>query len=150
MVIYSRDNLAPYLRKLEEMCGAVGLGHFAPDSTRSGMFMGAACSKAGQTEQALLSDSLTEGSEDEENRDLDEEDRATEDMVGDWEPSPGLRASLEGAVLFRHATSRFLHVVSSEEEGSRFLCGRKITSAYQRQGGVPKVLRPICRQCCPT
>ena len=97
--------------------------------------MGAACSKAGQTEQDLLSDSLTEGSEDEENRDLGEEDRATEDMVGDWEPSPGFRASLEGAVLFRHATSRFLLVVSSEEEGSRFLCGRKITSAYQGRAG---------------
>ena len=68
VVIYGRDNLAPYLRELEEMCGAVTLGYFLPDATRSGMFSGSSRVRAEQKEQEPLSDSFSGGSEDEENR----------------------------------------------------------------------------------
>ena len=63
-------------------------------------------------------------------------------------PVPGLRESLEGKPVFKHAVTRFLHVVSSEE-GTHFRCGRRISTSYQECRELPKVLFPVCKQCCP-
>ena len=51
------------------------------------------------------------------------------------------------AVMARNETSRVLHI-SKEEQATSFICGRKITSAYEVCDAHPPVfLFPRCRQC---
>ena len=90
----------------------------------------------------------SEGSEDEEDKDPAEEEKATDEVVGPWEPVRGLHEALEGKPVFKHSVTRFLHVVASEE-GTHFRCGRRISTSYQECKGLPKVLFPVCKQCCP-
>ena len=146
-VVYGRDNVAPALRVLDAIVESVSVGKFVPDATRSGMFP----NSVRQAKQLDPEDEISlssEGSEDEEDKDPAEEERATDEVVGSWEPVPGLRESLEGKPVFKHGVTRFLHVVSSEE-GTHFRCGRRISTSYQECRGLPKVLFPVCKQCCP-
>ena len=146
-VVYGRDNVAPALRVLDTIVESVSVGKFVPDATRSGMFP----NSVRQAKQLDPEDEISlssEGSEDEEDKDPAEEERATDEVVGSWEPVPGLRESLEGKPVFKHGVTRFLHVVSSEE-GTHFRCGRRISTSYQECRGLPKVLFPVCKQCCP-
>ena len=48
--------------------------------------------------------------------------------------------------MARNGTSRVLHI-SKEEQATSFICGRKITSAYEVCDAHPPVLFPRCRQC---
>ncbi|CAE7207103.1 GIP [Symbiodinium sp. CCMP2592] len=80
--------------------------------------------------------------EDEENKDPAVEDEAVDSVVGLWEPSEGVRETLEKAPVFRHEATRFLHIVASEE-GSHFKCGRKISTSYVRCESLPKERRVI-------
>ena len=119
---------------------------FRPDCTRSGMF-----TPERPTAPEALPDDVsesTEGSEDEEHPDLEEEEQAVNELVGPWQPEPGLRERLDEAEVFRHRVSRFIHVVSSEE-GTMFRCGRAITSSYSKCDDIPQVLYPFCKQCYP-
>ena len=146
-VVYGRDNVAPALRVLDTIIEVVSVGNFSFDATRSGMFP----NSVRQAKQPVPEDEISlssEGSEDEEDKDPAEEEKAAEEVVGSWEPVPGLRESLEGKPVFKHAVTRFLHVVSSEE-GTHFRCGRRISTSYQECRGLPKVLFPVCKQCCP-
>ena len=77
------------------------------------------------------------------------EDGAADELGCPWEPEPGLRDDLQGVPIFRHKESRFLHAAASEE-GDRFRCGRNISTRYIRLAGVPRILHPFCRGCCPT
>ncbi|CAE7236545.1 unnamed protein product [Symbiodinium sp. CCMP2592] len=145
-VVYGRDNVAPALRELVSMLQSIAQGSFRPDATRSGMFISIpAPAESGDGDDISLS---SEGSQDEENKDPAAEDEAVDSVVGLWEPSEGVRETLERAPVFRHEVTRFLHIVASEE-GSHFKCGRKISASYVRCENLPKVLFPVCKQCCP-
>ena len=103
-VVYGRDNVAPALRILDTIIEAVSVGKFLPDSTRSGMFP----NSVRQAKQPVPEDEISlssEGSEDEEDKDPAEEEKAAEEVVGPWEPVPGLRESLEGKPVFKHAVT---------------------------------------------
>ena len=146
-VVYGRDNVAPALRVLDTIIASVAVAKFLPDATRSGMFP----NSARQGRQLVAEDEISlssEGSEDEEDKDPAEEEKAIDEVVGPWEPSQGLRETLEGKPVFKHAVTRFLHVVASEE-GTHFRCGRRISTSYQECKSLPKVLFPVCKQCCP-
>ncbi|CAE6964726.1 SLC24A2 [Symbiodinium natans] len=112
-VVYGRDNVAPALRQFDQILEDIAFDKFRPDCTRSGMFT----PERPAAPEALPDDVLesTEGSEDEEHPDLEEEEQAVDELVGPWQPEPGLRERLDEAEVFRHRVSRFIHVVSSEE-----------------------------------
>ncbi|CAE7384742.1 unnamed protein product [Symbiodinium sp. CCMP2592] len=148
-VIYARDSVSPALRELEEMVSAVAYRRFFPDATRSGMFAESLAARGDAHDKAEVgSDSSSDRSDDEEEPDTLEEEKVVEDSVGDFEPSGCLRESLEGKAVFRHVTTRFIHLVASEE-GTTFKCGRQITSSYLECSAIPRFLHPICRQCFP-
>ena len=149
-LVYARDNLSGPLRELGEVIGAVALDKFRPDATRSGYFPqrdgGDTDARVGLPEPDEL-DSSSSGSEDEEAPDHDEIEEACDAMVR-WEPRPGLRESLGEGPVFRHKTTRVIHLMASREEGDRFTCGRKPSTSYV-EIAIPNVLFPLCRQCCP-
>ncbi|CAE7739308.1 unnamed protein product [Symbiodinium sp. CCMP2592] len=139
-LVYARDTLSGPLRQLGSVVSAVALDHFRPDSTRSGYFP----SRKGQEdagfdpnapEQEEL-DSSSSGSEDEEAPDHDEVEKAC-DALASWE-----------GPVFKHKTTRVIHLMASSDEGDRIVCGRKPSTSYI-QTAVPNVLFPLCRQCCP-
>ncbi|CAE7619130.1 unnamed protein product [Symbiodinium sp. CCMP2592] len=150
-LVYARDTLSGPLRQLGSVVSAVALDHFRPDSTRSGYFP----SRKGREdagfdpnapEQEEL-DSSSSGSEDEEAPDHDEVEKAC-DALASWEPRPGLRDLIGEGPVFKHKTTRVIHLMASSDEGDRFVCGRKPSTSYI-QTAVPNVLFPLCRQCCP-
>ncbi|CAE7329656.1 unnamed protein product [Symbiodinium sp. CCMP2592] len=148
-VIYARDSVSPALRELEEMVSAVAYRRFFPDATRSGMFAESLAAREEAHDKAEVgSDSSSDRSDDEEEPDTLEEEKVVEDSVGEFEPSGCLRENLEGKTVFRHVTTRFIHLVASEE-GTNFKCGRQITSSYLECNATPRFLHPICRQCFP-
>ncbi|CAE7322113.1 unnamed protein product [Symbiodinium sp. CCMP2592] len=148
-VIYARDSVSPALRELEEMVSAVAYRRFFPDATRSGMFAESLAARGEAHDNAEVgSDSSSDRSDDEEEPDILEEEKVVEDSVGEFEPSGCLRENLEGKTVFRHVTTRFIHLVASEE-GTNFKCGRQITSSYLECNATPRFLHPICRQCFP-
>ena len=126
------------------MVRAVALGTFLPDASRSGYFP----ERAGRDhpDPEPLSDSSSEGSADEEFPNYDMEENAFESLE-EWEPIAGLRDRLQGVPLFRHVASRMIHICESEE-GSLLKCGRKISTSYEAVRGVPRMLHPMCKQCC--
>ena len=145
-LVYARDNLSGPLRELGNVIGAVALDKFRPDATRSGYFPlregGDADSKVDLPEPDEL-DSSSSGSEDEEAPDHDEIEDACDAMVR-WEPRQGLRESLGEGPVFRHKTTRVIHLMASREEGDRFTCGRKPSTSYV-EIATPNVLFPLCR-----
>ncbi|CAE7216573.1 unnamed protein product [Symbiodinium sp. CCMP2592] len=144
-----RDSVSPALRELEEMVSAVAYRRFFPDATRSGMFAESLAARGDAHDKAEVgSDSSSDRSDDEEEPDTLEEEKVIEDSVGDFEPSGCLRENLEGKAVFRHVTTRFIHLVASEE-GTTFKCGRQISSSYLECNAIPRFLHPICRQCFP-
>ncbi|CAE7678807.1 unnamed protein product [Symbiodinium sp. CCMP2592] len=115
-VIYARDSVSPALRELEEMVSAVAYRRFFPDATRSGMFAESLAARGDAHDKAEVgSDSSSDRSDDEEEPDTLEEEKVVEDSVGDFEPSGCLRESLEGKAVFRHVTTRFIHLVFASD-----------------------------------
>ena len=100
------------------------------------------------TRGTSLSDSSTEASADEEDADHEGEEGAM-DSLDAWEPRAGLADELAGRELFRHGISRVIHLVDSEE-GTHFVCRRVISTSYTSCARMPKILRPLCKQCFPT
>ncbi|CAE7218164.1 unnamed protein product [Symbiodinium sp. CCMP2592] len=128
-LVYARDTLSGPLRQLGSVVSAVALGHFRPDSTRSGYFP----SRKGREdagfdpnapEQEEL-DSSSSGSEDEEAPDHDEVEKAC-DALASWEPRPGLRDLIGEGPVFKHKTMRVIHLMASSDEGDRFVCGNAV------------------------
>ena len=149
-LIYGRDNMAGPVRELQGVLLQISLAKFRPDSTRSGYFVKSADKPAEPIpDDELSSESSSEATEDAEDVDHEAEDGAADELGCPWEPEPGLRADLQGVPIFRHRDSRFLHAAASEE-GDRFRCGRAISTRYTRLAGVPQILHPFCRGCCPT
>ena len=110
---------------------------FSPDATRSGLFL---------SRHDGLSDEVSEissvGSEDEDDADLFEEEKAVEDVGGRWQPND----IPDGFVYFRHLSSRCIHKTLNES-GSLFACGRSISTRYERQAERPKFFHPLCGSC---
>ena len=137
-LIYGRDNIASPLRDLERVIQEVAMKRFFPDSTRSGYI-----SKKPDEQYEELSDSSSQGSENEDQPDHSEDEQAADAMVGQFGPVP-----LEERGLFRHKISRVIHVCDSEE-GLVFKCQRKVSSSYAALSSAPLVMHPLCKQCFP-
>ena len=138
-LIYGRDNIAAPLRDLERVILEVAMKRFFPDSTRSGYI-----SKKPDEQYEELSDSSSQGSENEDQPDHSEDEQAADAMVGQFGPVP-----LEERGLFRHKISRVIHVCDSEE-GLAFKCQRKVSSSYAALSSAPLVMHPLCcKQCFP-
>ena len=90
-----------------------------------------------------MCDSSSESLVDEEFQDEGEVERATDEVVGAWEPEDF--SIFNESTYFRHAVSRVIHV-SRDDAGAELGCGRSITTAYERCPR-PKFLRPLCSQC---
>ena len=143
-LVYGRDNQAEPLRQLQKVVRAVADRSFDPDALRSGYFKDGTAPPA----EEPVSDSSTEASDDEEDVDHEDEERALDSLDG-WEPQAGLADRLAGRAVFRHGISRIIHLVESEE-GTHFSCGRGITTSYVSCGQIPKILHPLCKQCFPS
>ena len=137
MLVYSRDAMLGPLRSLCRIISQVVSGEFSPDATRSGLFL---------SRHDGLSDEVSEissvGSEDEDDADLFEEEKAVEDVGGRWQPND----IPDGFVYFRHLSSRCIHKTLNES-GSLFACGRSISTRYERQAERPKFFHPLCGSC---
>ena len=97
-VVYGRDNVAPALRVLDTIIAAVAASRFLPGATRSGMFPNSV--RQGRLPSAEDEISLSsEGSEDEEDKDPAEQEKAADEVVGAWEPVQGLREARVQAML---------------------------------------------------
>ena len=145
-IVYARDTLSGPLRQMQEVSEAVTFGRFRPDATRSGYFVSEKLARGREPQDEL--DSSSCGSDDEEAPDYAEDELAS-DALARWEPKEGLREQLLKCKVYRHRSTRFVHVVASEEEGDRFRCGRKISPVFVLLAEPPEYLFPVCRQCCP-
>ena len=141
-LIYARDSMSQPLREMNQVLNDVRSGAFNPDATRSGYFTDP--SRAPDEVQAELSSS-SEGSEDEEDPEHEQFERAQDHVM---QPFCGNidESKLAGLIYFKHPVSRVIHVVS-DESGLNFKCGREISRAYINLGGKPKILHPTCKQC---
>ena len=93
-VVCGRHNVAPVLKVLDTIVEAVAVGRFLSDYTRSGMFPN---NVSKQSSSNLRTRSLSSGrSEDEEDKDPAEEERAADDVTGPWEPIRETFAKLIG------------------------------------------------------
>ena len=137
MLVYSRDAMAGPLRSLCEIIGKVVSGEFNPDATRSGLFVPRPLG-----EDLEVSDLSSLGSEDEDDADLFEEEKAVEDVAGRWQPAD----IDDSCIYFRHSSSRCIHK-TMDEAGLQFACGRTISVRYEKQEERPKFFHPLCGMC---
>ena len=140
LLVYSRDAMAQPLRALVAIIEKVVAGSFNPDTTRSGMFAPAGAVDDGCSSSA----SSSCGSEDEDDKDLFEEEKAVEDVAGKWQP-PEHEANDE-VVFVRHLTSRCIHKLM-DEAGTHLSCGRAMSARYEVQPDRPKFFHPLCGTC---
>ena len=149
-LIYGRDNMAKPVRDMQEVLLQVALGQFDPDATRSGYFLKRGGPPGGEAipQEEVLSESSSEASEDAEGVNHEAAENAADELGRQWEPDPGLREELASVPLFRNNETRFIHAAASEE-GDKFRCGRSISTRYSRLSSVPRILFPLCRNCCP-
>ncbi|CAE7763006.1 SLC24A2 [Symbiodinium sp. CCMP2592] len=125
-IIYARDAMAYPLRVLQELVDEVRDRSFRPDETR-GLMTAAEREAAGVRDDAGA-DCSSSSSEDEECPRHDE--GAEGRVLGPWAGRVD-RSKIPGeAVMARNETSRVLHI-SREEQATAFICGRKITAAYE-------------------
>ena len=132
--------MAQPLRALVAIIEKVVAGSFNPDTTRSGMFAPAGAVYDGCSSSA----SSSCGSEDEDDKDLFEEEKAVEDVAGKWQP-PEHEANDE-VVFVRHLTSRCIHKLM-DEAGTHLSCGRAMSARYEVQPDRPKFFHPLCGTC---
>ena len=137
LLVHSRDAMAGPLRSLCQLISQVVSGEFNPDATRSGLFI----PRPGDAELEA-SDLSSLGSEDEDDADVFEEEKAVEDVAGRWQPDD----VKDGCTYFRHSSSRCIHK-TMDEAGSAFACGRSISVRYEREAERPKIFHPLCGTC---
>lgn len=98
----------------------------------------------GEADNEPLSDSSTEGSDDEEDVEYDAAEKAQDEVLDRW--SGGYdETALDQVVFFRRSMSRVIHV-TVDETGMIFRCGREVSGAYLKVDR-PKILHPVCKQC---
>ena len=119
------------MRLLVRLILDVKNGKFDPDLTRSGAL---ASELAGESESS-------EGSTDEECKQVSEEERAVEDVVGEWDPGHG-----PDEHFARHLVSRCIHKVR-DEAGSQLVCGRTISTRFEVLNKKPAFMHPLCSGC---
>ena len=142
LVIYSRDELAVPLRKLDETIVAIREQTFLPDVSRSGSF-------PSNNRQAPLSqttdessDSSSADSEAEEDNKFEADEKTVETVAGEWGPK-----HIAGLVYVRNKTSRYIHIVA-DEGGASLKCGRMLNDKYMRLEKRPTFMHPACSTCC--
>lgn len=141
--VYSRDEQAEALRRMDSVVDDIVSQKFCPDSTRSGYY---AAGPRAEPEQGSSSDnSSSEDSLDEESPDHQGEEVAIERTVGRWDAGLRLEA-VENRQYFRHLVSRVIHVVA-DEAGASFMCGRAVSGHFARLDKRPVVMNPLCKQC---
>ena len=128
-IVYARDTWSGPLGQMQEVLEAVTFWKVSARCTRSGYFVSEKLARGSEPQDKL--DSSSCGSDDEEAPDCAENELAS-DALARWEPKEGLREQLLKCKVYRHRSTRFVHVVASEEEGDRFRCGRKISPSSCR------------------
>ena len=86
MITYSRDAMSDPLRQMAGVVSEVRDQTFIPDASRTGYFPGRDRHAGAAPAEMDLSDSSSESSADEEFQDEGEVERATDEVVGNWEP----------------------------------------------------------------
>lgn len=140
MIVYSRDAMAWPVRLMEEMIDQIVGGKFCPDESRSGYFPGARTLP--DDSKDADSTSSSGDSQDEEEAEHTEDEKAVEKFAGVW----GDVGLTDPTIYFRHRTSRCLHA-TADETGMLFRCGRMVTGQYTKCVGTPKFLHPSCAAC---
>ena len=141
-IVYARDAMAHPLRVFQELIDEVRDRSFRPDESRG--FMTADERKAAGVPEGQADASSSSSSEDEECPRHDE--GAEHRVLGQWAGRVDRLKIPAEAVMARNETSRVLHI-SKEEQATSFVCGRRITSAYEVCDAHPPVLYPRCKQC---
>ncbi|CAE7519209.1 unnamed protein product [Symbiodinium sp. CCMP2592] len=151
---YARDTQAAPVRKFEALIGDVRRGVFLPDSTRSGHMSSAfPTSDEGGPEPVFafppspppqLDDSLTPfpmpGFLDQAGQ--DPEGEADADWLGerDW--------YLNECLMYRHKTTRTVHLLPAGASSGRFVCGREWNQAiFKPVCGSVSIASLECKQC---
>ena len=142
LVIYSRDELALPLRKLDEMIVAIREQVFLPDVSRSGSFPLGNHVSAVPHDGDDASEASSDDSEGEEDNNFEEDEKAVETVTGEWGPK-----HVEGLVYVRNKTSRYIHIVA-DEGGASLKCGRMLSDKYMRLDKRPAFMHPACSTCC--
>lgn len=174
---YGRDNAAPALRSLCNLLKQIKQGNFCPDSTRSGRFKEAlnrdavardAMSESGLTSTEFSGEPTVVGSEEdeEESSSLDSWTDSGSDADPEVEPEDGDLEEIDNSALLnlvmpnlrpsrvrlgpdmetrKHRQSGIKHIM--EAEGSKFLCGRRVTERYYLCSDPPAVNDPVCQVC---
>ena len=158
--IYGRDTIAPAVRKLTDLLGWIKEGRFSPDSTRSGRFKKImdvpedAASKLCGANDAEPSSESESSSSTSEASDTDPEaeegygsNRALTSMAF-VDLRPSFEEMPEKFRTWRHKTSGVQHL--QDEDGEKFLCGRRVTDRYTLTDQKPLVEVAICQQCMKT
>ena len=141
-IVYARDAMAHPLRVFQELLDEVRDRSFRPDESRG--LMTADERKAAGVHEGQADVSSSSSSEDEECPRHDE--GAEHRVLGQWAGRVDRHKIPAEAVMARNETSRVLHI-SKEEQATSFVCGRRITSAYEVCDAHPPVLYPRCKQC---
>ncbi len=145
-LVYSRDDMAGPIR---------GRRKFLPDQSRSGYFVDGGPvvqdgePSAGDTETEVdISDSEDSADEEDDLEDKALVEASTDCVAEPWDEHATLESlSLETpATLFRNTSTRYIHIIA-DEAGSRFRCGREVTTSYFQLAEKPKFCTPQCRQC---
>ena len=134
MLVYSRDAMSAPLRLLIEMINAASAGKFDPSATRSGLIAADIfrTKDGADLDEGVYSDaSSAPGSEDEDDHEPYEEEKAVEEIVGAWQVP---QSSEDAICYFRHKISRCIHA-TKDESGSQLMCGRTITTRYEALSG---------------
>ena len=141
-IVYARDAMAHPLRVLQALIDEVRELSFRPDEMRGLM-------TAEERVAAGIGDAPEEcgssSSSGDEEQPLHDE-KAEHGVLGAWSGRVDRAKLPEDAVMARNLTSRVLHI-SKEEQATVFMCGRKITGAYEIFDEHPQVLFPRCKQC---
>ncbi len=142
LVIYSRDELAVPLRRLDEMIVAIREQTFLPDVSRSGSFPSNNRHAADPQASDESSDGSSADSEAEADNNFDKDEKAVETVAGEWGPK-----HVDGLVYVRNKTSRYIHIVA-DEGGASLNCGRMLNDKYMRPEKRPAFVHPACSTCC--
>ena len=128
------------LRLLIEVIDNVA-GRFDPDLSRSGLFAREAAAGVEDNDRVAASSC---GSEDEDDQDLFEEEKAIEQVASDWQPKTS--GDDDSGVYVRHVSSRCIHKLM-DEGGTHLSCGRAMSARYEVQGSRPNFFHPLCGTC---
>lgn len=141
MLTYSRDSMSWPMRLLLEMISDINNKEFSPDQGRSGMFRRADRNAPVESKDTHSTSSSCD-SQDEEEWQHSEEEKAVEQVAGPWRTDE----CSNQMVYFRHPVSRCIHA-TADEAGSNFKCGRNISQAYLRCKDKPAFMHPVCSGC---